>query len=835
MAELENTPYQEKVVKKSIEPLSDFLGGVSRSKGVKQKFDPYTRDREKKAHSLTDALSNLQEARGDEAKPLRNNDVDNNVDGLYLAPSQRYFMGASTEPPMVIVTKVTDDKVHYYLFPYRKEQVLKKEIAADLFRTGNKTWLRDPKSRKDPELRDSIKAVLNGNPGEKVSLDDYQFSSVQVKYVGPSDGDLEPWKELEANYDVRVDSVLTNKQIYNLRLNNRELDQFSQDVRKSKHKNFKITKIIREEREYMIEAAKNPKLKVERRKTHPGEQDTWGELMNQNRALNYGADDFVAGEPVVWDDKKWFVVDFVPSGEEMTGVLLAIDYDEVASFVPLKDLKKHTPEEMGPDDDDIPEAEKINPEDVVRDPNEKKKEKPTNWDGGQAEGLPVDKEPKEKKLDLPKSDEKGETQEQKVVKQEETTPLPVGRVKQLLNVIDNDPVLGAEDGRFKTIVENLLRKRREGVYDSDLAAKAFEALTEMGARKGSKNPDAEFPRSIRQKAAIALRDRFEAELEMGNIKEGENSRENLITEHIEKLIKETDEQVNEAVEKEAVPFTEKEIEEFKKFENADVSAENVVTFDWNSGGKNYKVEVTKKPRASTNDLVYSAVSTFNNNQLDRERTQDSDPFKTQEDVTILNDFLSQLQLNEAMGEAEECPDTTGEADKKDLTEKDVHPEELIMGIKVEMEHTKDPKLAKQIALDHLAELPDYYRRLAKMEKAGEKAKKEGGVEEERTGEGGKVGAPTVVAKKVTTNINEIEEEGSKEKYKKETEKKKTKKKAKKEPSHTETKWVNALPIRDGRKVRTEVVGDVRVVYKTFEEKRKKSLEEKRKKKEKKGE
>ena len=47
--------------------------------------------------------------------------------------------------------------------------------------------------------------------------------------------------------------------------------------------------------------------------------------------------------------------------------------------------------------------------------------------------------------------------------------------------------------------------------------------------------------------------------------------------------------------------------------------------------------------------------------------------------------------------------------------------ELELGIKVEMEHTNDPKKAREIAKDHLVELPDYYTRLDKMEKKGEKA------------------------------------------------------------------------------------------------------------------
>lgn len=43
-------------------------------------------------------------------------------------------------------------------------------------------------------------------------------------------------------------------------------------------------------------------------------------------------------------------------------------------------------------------------------------------------------------------------------------------------------------------------------------------------------------------------------------------------------------------------------------------------------------------------------------------------------------------------------------------------QQLKAGVKVEYEHTKDTALAREIALDHLSELPDYYTRLTKMEK-----------------------------------------------------------------------------------------------------------------------
>ena len=40
-----------------------------------------------------------------------------------------------------------------------------------------------------------------------------------------------------------------------------------------------------------------------------------------------------------------------------------------------------------------------------------------------------------------------------------------------------------------------------------------------------------------------------------------------------------------------------------------------------------------------------------------------------------------------------------------------NPEELTKGIQVEMEHTNDPKLAAEIATDHLKEVSDYYTQL----------------------------------------------------------------------------------------------------------------------------
>jgi hypothetical protein len=52
----------------------------------------------------------------------------------------------------------------------------------------------------------------------------------------------------------------------------------------------------------------------------------------------------------------------------------------------------------------------------------------------------------------------------------------------------------------------------------------------------------------------------------------------------------------------------------------------------------------------------------------------------------------------------------------DVPDSAFDPEELRLGIEVEMEHTDDPIIAKAIAKDHLSEIPNYYSLLLVMEK-----------------------------------------------------------------------------------------------------------------------
>lgn len=60
--------------------------------------------------------------------------------------------------------------------------------------------------------------------------------------------------------------------------------------------------------------------------------------------------------------------------------------------------------------------------------------------------------------------------------------------------------------------------------------------------------------------------------------------------------------------------------------------------------------------------------------------------------------------------------TVEEIAKKHKVSVDEIKQQLKIGIKVEKEHTKNSNLAKEIALQHLDEIPNYYDRLKKVEK-----------------------------------------------------------------------------------------------------------------------
>ena len=81
-------------------------------------------------------------------------------------------------------------------------------------------------------------------------------------------------------------------------------------------------------------------------------------------------------------------------------------------------------------------------------------------------------------------------------------------------------------------------------------------------------------------------------------------------------------------------------------------------------------------------------------------------------------FFRPKDLNR-VSEAEYLPG--GKAEGRSASE--FSREQLRMGRKVEMEHTRNPRIATEIAKDHLAEIKDYYTRLRRMERQAKRGRR----------------------------------------------------------------------------------------------------------------
>lgn len=85
--------------------------------------------------------------------------------------------------------------------------------------------------------------------------------------------------------------------------------------------------------------------------------------------------------------------------------------------------------------------------------------------------------------------------------------------------------------------------------------------------------------------------------------------------------------------------------------------------------------------------------------------------------TIINEELNKI----VGGKADDL--TLADIAKKHKVSLESLEAQIKKGIKVEREHTNSDSLAREIAKDHLFEMPDYYDHLEKMEKQAEKKKK----------------------------------------------------------------------------------------------------------------
>lgn len=101
--------------------------------------------------------------------------------GIHLEPNTIYYLGASSSPDLIMVTKVTDDLIFYKIHPFQgKELRIRRIIGEDLIRQGTETWL-SYYARYQPERAKAMRNVLAGKPGEKINPKDYKPVEVHVE------------------------------------------------------------------------------------------------------------------------------------------------------------------------------------------------------------------------------------------------------------------------------------------------------------------------------------------------------------------------------------------------------------------------------------------------------------------------------------------------------------------------------------------------------------------------------------------------------------------------------------------------------------------------------
>lgn len=138
--------------------------------------------------------------------------------GIFLQPNTIYYMGASSSPDMMIVSKVDETHIEYYRYPYETPLRMDRDIAEDLITRGCRRWMENykdfitkPGYEGFARMYASFRDMLDGKPSDMlVSVDDYRRVSVEVAvaedapdYQVADDGfpsksvKVDFWRELE--------------------------------------------------------------------------------------------------------------------------------------------------------------------------------------------------------------------------------------------------------------------------------------------------------------------------------------------------------------------------------------------------------------------------------------------------------------------------------------------------------------------------------------------------------------------------------------------------------------------------------------------------------------
>ncbi len=115
---------------------------------------------------------------------------------LYITVGAQCFLGASSSPRHVVITRLTSDAVYYRQSPYKTDIYSRLDSFRDLAERGCKTWLAT-RGEYDIPLVHLIRQVLNGEQVNPVNPEDLQrvYALVRPRTTLP-----DAWHQFEAQF-----------------------------------------------------------------------------------------------------------------------------------------------------------------------------------------------------------------------------------------------------------------------------------------------------------------------------------------------------------------------------------------------------------------------------------------------------------------------------------------------------------------------------------------------------------------------------------------------------------------------------------------------------------
>lgn len=158
---------------------------------------------------------------------------------IAILPNRMYFMGASSAPDHIFVTKADEEQIEYLKHPFEGKPLrVQTWIGRDLINKGSTRALAAYGHRMTKDERSSLQDLLNGGKGRPTKLSDIQYVYAKVEPAkGYEDQDL--WYEAEryGNVGGFADKTTGKTVAYEIHLQRNQVPELK------RNKKFKVVKV----------------------------------------------------------------------------------------------------------------------------------------------------------------------------------------------------------------------------------------------------------------------------------------------------------------------------------------------------------------------------------------------------------------------------------------------------------------------------------------------------------------------------------------------------------------------------------------------------------------